>query len=96
MGVLRGDRDVHGDSTRGVEGAGELSPTPEATTTAANGRSRATDGRRATAIVYCEGQFGAIDGKTANGLVRYSDKYRVLSVIDSHKAGLDAGMVLDE
>jgi uncharacterized NAD-dependent epimerase/dehydratase family protein len=48
-----------------------------------------------TAIVYCEGQFGAIDGKTANGLVRYSEIYKILSVIDSEKAGLDAGTVLD-
>ena len=49
----------------------------------------------ATAIVYCEAEFGAIDGKTANGLVRHSEKYQILSVIDSTKAGLDAGMVLD-
>ena len=49
----------------------------------------------ATAVVYCEANFGDIDGKTANGLVRYSEKYTVLSVIDSEKAGLDAGMVLD-
>ncbi len=49
----------------------------------------------ATAIVYCEAEFGALDGKTANGLVRHSEKYRILSVIDSTKAGLDAGMVLD-
>ena len=53
--------------------------------------------RRAnTAIVYCEGNFAALDGKTANGLVRSSEKYRILSVIDSEKAGLDTGMVLDE
>ena len=49
-----------------------------------------------TAVVYCEGNFGAIDGKTANGLVRYSEKYLILSVIDSEKAGLDAGAVLDD
>ena len=49
-----------------------------------------------TAVVYCEGNFGAIDGKTANGLVRHSEKYRILSVIDSEKAGLDAGVVLGE
>jgi uncharacterized NAD-dependent epimerase/dehydratase family protein len=49
----------------------------------------------ASAIVYCEANFGAIDGKTANGLVRYSQKYDILSVIDSCKAGQDAGMVLD-
>jgi uncharacterized NAD-dependent epimerase/dehydratase family protein len=51
--------------------------------------------RIATAIVYCEGNFGAIDGKTANGLVRNSERYKILSVIDSKKAGLDAGTVLD-
>ena len=50
----------------------------------------------ATAVVYCEANFGAIDGKTANGLVRHSEKYEILSVIDSEKAGLDAGMVLDD
>ncbi len=49
-----------------------------------------------TAIVYCEANFGAIDGKTANGLIRYSEKYEVLSVIDSEKAGQDSGMVLDD
>lgn len=57
----------------------------------ANGRRM----RIATAIVYCEGNFGAIDGKTANGLVRHSEKYVISSVIDSEKAGLDAGAVLD-
>ena len=51
---------------------------------------------RATAVVYCEGNLGAIDGKTANGLVRHSEKYEILSVIDSAKAGLDAGEVLDD
>ena len=51
---------------------------------------------RPTAVVYCEGNFGAIDGKTANGLVRHSEKYEILSVIDSAKAGLDAGAVLDD
>lgn len=51
--------------------------------------------RIATAVVYCEGNFGAIDGKTANGLVRNSERYKILSVIDSEKAGLDAGTVLD-
>ena len=49
----------------------------------------------ATAIVYCEAHFGDIDGKTANGLIRRSEKYRILSVIDSEQTGLDTGMVLD-
>jgi len=52
--------------------------------------------RRATAIVYCEGNFGAVDGKTANGLVRHSERYEILSVIDSEKAGRDAGEVLGD
>ncbi len=49
-----------------------------------------------TAIVYCEGNFGDIDGKTANGLIRHSEKYKILSVIDSEKAGLDSGGVLGD
>ncbi len=48
-----------------------------------------------TAVVYCEGQFGEQDGKTANGLVRHSEKYDILSVVDSTHAGSDAGQVLD-
>ncbi|HAY45094.1 MAG TPA: DUF1611 domain-containing protein [Gammaproteobacteria bacterium] len=61
-------------------------------------QSRLTPTKRASAraIVYCEGNFGALDGKTANGLVRYSENYEILSVIDSEKAGLDSGMVLDD
>jgi uncharacterized NAD-dependent epimerase/dehydratase family protein len=49
-----------------------------------------------TAVIYCEANFGGIDGKTANGLVRQSQKYRIVSVIDSEQTGLDAGEVLGE
>lgn len=49
----------------------------------------------ATAIIYCEANFGKVDGKTANGLIRRSEKYKILSVIDSEQTGLDTGMVLD-
>ena len=52
--------------------------------------------RVATAVVYCEANFGAIDGKTANGLVRHSERYQILAVLDSEKAGLDSGAVLDD
>jgi uncharacterized NAD-dependent epimerase/dehydratase family protein len=45
--------------------------------------------------VYCEGNLARPDGKTANGLVRHSERYRILSVIDSRHAGSDAGNVLD-
>ena len=48
-----------------------------------------------TAVVYSEAFFGTPDGKTANGLVRHSEKYRILSVIDSTKVGTDAGEYLD-
>ena len=47
------------------------------------------------AIVYCEGNFGKMDGKTANGLVRFSNKYKILGVIDSTLAGKDSGEYLD-
>ena len=52
--------------------------------------------RLATAIVYCEANFGQVDGKTANGLVRHSEKYDIVAVIDSRQAGLDSGIVLDD
>ena len=58
-------------------------------------RLDSTPKNNATAIVYCEGNFGGIDGKTANGLVRHSEKYKILSIVDSEKAGLDSGVVLD-
>jgi uncharacterized NAD-dependent epimerase/dehydratase family protein len=48
-----------------------------------------------TAIVYCEGNFAKIDGKTANGLVRHSQTYRIVSVIDSTCSGRDSGEILD-
>ncbi len=57
--------------------------------------SVSADPKVETAIVYCEGHFGKIDGKTANGLVRHSEKYKILSIIDSEKAGQDSGKVLD-
>lgn len=47
------------------------------------------------AIVYCEGAFNTPNGKTAHGLVRFTNRYRMLSVIDSLYAGRDAGDVLD-
>ncbi len=47
------------------------------------------------AIVYSENEFGKLDGKVANGLVRRSEKFKIVGVIDSTKAGLDAGEYLD-
>ncbi len=50
---------------------------------------------RPSAVVYCEGNFTAIDGKTANGLVRHSETYAIVSVLDRRYEGHDAGLVLD-
>ena len=49
-----------------------------------------------TAIVYCEKQFGLVDGKTAAGLVRHSELYTIVGVLDSSLAGKDAGEELGE
>ncbi len=49
-----------------------------------------------TAVVYCEGNFAKIDGKTANGLVRHSEAYKIISVIDSSHEGANSGQVLDD
>ena len=49
-----------------------------------------------TALVYCENQFGVVDGKTASGLVRHSETYTVVGVIDSSLTGKDAGEELGE
>ena len=54
------------------------------------------DRDRPTAVVYCEANFGDTDGKTANGLVRHSETYEIVAVIDSQQAGSDAGVVLGE
>lgn len=51
---------------------------------------------RPDAIVYCEGNFATTDGKTANGLVRHSESYRIVAVIDSRHVGADAGTVLGD
>jgi uncharacterized NAD-dependent epimerase/dehydratase family protein len=47
------------------------------------------------ALVLCEGLYRTPNGKTAHGLVRFTRRYRVASVIDSTCAGLDAGEALD-
>jgi uncharacterized NAD-dependent epimerase/dehydratase family protein len=48
-----------------------------------------------TALVLCEGNFGKYVGKTANGLVRHSERFDILGVIDSQKAGKMAHEVVE-
>lgn len=50
---------------------------------------------RRKALILAEGVYGSTDGKTAHGLVRRSERFEVLGVIDSEYAGMDAGVVLD-
>ncbi len=52
-------------------------------------------GPEGNAVVYAEGAFRSLQGKTAHGLVRRSERYRVLAVVDSTCAGEDAGALLD-
>lgn len=47
------------------------------------------------ALVYCEGAFNTPNGKTAHGLVRFTERYDVVGVLDAKYAGQDAGEVLD-
>ncbi|WP_405380908.1 DUF1611 domain-containing protein [Maribacter sp. LLG6340-A2] len=47
------------------------------------------------ALVYCEGAFNTLNGKTAHGLVRFTERYEVVGVLDAKYAGSDAGDVLD-
>jgi uncharacterized NAD-dependent epimerase/dehydratase family protein len=47
------------------------------------------------AIVLCQGKFSQPDGKTAHGLVRYSEVYEIQAVVDATLAGRDAGDFLD-
>jgi len=50
---------------------------------------------REFAVVYCEGAFNTTNGKTAHGLVRFSERFTIVAVIDSKWNGQDSGYVLD-
>lgn len=50
------------------------------------------DGR---AIVYADGVFNTPNAKTAHGLVRFTQRYEIVGIIDHIYEGQDAGMVLD-
>ena len=39
------------------------------------------------AVVICEGMLGTTYGKTANGLVRYTDRFNIVCALDSTKVG---------
>jgi len=47
------------------------------------------------AIIYCEREYLTANGKTAHGLVRHTDRYQVVGVVDSTAPAGDAGEILD-
>ncbi|MCG2462326.1 DUF1611 domain-containing protein [Flavobacteriaceae bacterium F89] len=47
------------------------------------------------ALVYCEGAFNTPNGKTAHGLVRFTERYDIVGILDTKYEGQDAGEVLD-
>ena len=48
-----------------------------------------------TAIILTSGLYNSNAGKTSHGLVRGTERYKILAVIDHTDAGKDAGEVLD-
>jgi uncharacterized NAD-dependent epimerase/dehydratase family protein len=47
------------------------------------------------ALVYCQSAFNTPNGKTAHGLVRFTERYEIVGVLDDRYKGKDAGQVLD-
>ena len=50
---------------------------------------------KSNAIIITGGLLSTISAKTAHGLIRGTDRFNILAVIDSKNAGRDAGEVLD-
>ena len=48
-----------------------------------------------SALIVCDGFFATANAKTAHGLVRGTERYEIVGVIDAPTAGRDAGEVLD-
>ena len=47
------------------------------------------------AIIYCEREYLSANGKTAHGLVRHTNRYQIVGVVDSTAPAGDAGIILD-
>jgi uncharacterized NAD-dependent epimerase/dehydratase family protein len=47
------------------------------------------------AIIYCEREYLTANGKTAHGLIRHTDRYQIVGVVDSTAPVGDAGEILD-
>ena len=57
--------------------------------------SNNTDMMMGTAVILTKGLLALPDAKTAHGLIRGTDRFKVVAVIDEANAGRDAGEVLD-
>ena len=51
--------------------------------------------KKSNAIIITAGYLDSDSGKTAHGLIRGTERFTILGVIDQKKAGKDAGEVLD-
>lgn len=51
--------------------------------------------KKPTALVISEGMLHTDDAKTAHGLIRGTERFEIIGIIDSLHAGKDAGEVLD-
>lgn len=54
-----------------------------------------TDTMMGSAVILTKGMLSLPDAKTAHGLIRGTERFRVMAVIDEVHAGKDAGEVLD-
>ena len=54
-----------------------------------------TDTLMGTAVILTKGLLALPDAKTAHGMIRGTDRFKVMAVIDESHAGKDAGVVLD-
>lgn len=50
---------------------------------------------KSNAIILTAGYLDSVNGKTAHGLIRGTDRFHIVGVIDEKHAGKDAGTVLD-
>jgi uncharacterized NAD-dependent epimerase/dehydratase family protein len=51
--------------------------------------------QKANAIIITAGHLDSSNGKTAHGLIRGTERFNIVGVIDDKHAGKDAGEVLD-
>ena len=51
--------------------------------------------QKSNAIILTAGYLDSPSGKTAHGLIRGTDRFDILAVIDEKHAGKDAGEMLD-